>query len=204
MPIACGLALAAQISGDGRVTVAYFGDGAANIGAFHESLNLASVWRLPVVFVCQNNQYAEHSAYAAYTSVSRISDRAASYTMPGVHVDGNNPVAMYQAAKEAIDRARSGNGPTLIEAQTFRFHGHYFGDAGNYIPKERMAAALADDPYPRFRKWLIEHGHATVGGLDAIDAHIKQEIDEAVEFALTSPMPDVAELKRDVYDVEMA
>jgi pyruvate dehydrogenase E1 component alpha subunit len=204
MPIACGLALASQVSGDGRVTVAYFGDGAANIGAFHESLNLASVWKLPVVFVCQNNQYAEHTAFAAGTAIGRIADRAASYSMPGVHVDGNDPVAMYQAAKIAIDRARNGEGPTLIEAKTFRFQGHYFGDAGKYIPKERMAAAVADDPYPKFRKWLVQQGHATAGAVDEIDARIKQEIDEAVEFALASPMPDVAELKRDVYDVEIA
>jgi pyruvate dehydrogenase E1 component alpha subunit len=204
MPIACGLALASQISGDARVTVAYFGDGASNIGAFHESLNLASVWKLPVVFVCQNNQFAEHTAYAACTSVARVSDRAAAYTMPGVYVDGNDPPAMYAAARAAIERARDGGGPTLIEAKTFRFHGHYFGDTGHYIPKAQLEAAIAEDPYPRFRQWLVQQAHATAGELDAIDAQIKQEIDDAVEFALSSPLPDIAELRRDVYDVEIA
>jgi len=204
MPIACGLALASQIRGDGRVTVAYFGDGASNIGAFHESLNLASVWKLPVVFVCQNNQFAEHTAYAACTSVARVSDRAAAYSMPGVHVDGNDPAAMYAAARAAIERARSGGGPTLIEAMTFRFHGHYFGDAGHYIPKAQLEAAIASDPYPKFRQSLLQQALATAGELDAIDAQIKLEIDDAVEFAQASPLPDVAELRRDVYDMEIS
>ena len=139
MPIACGLGLASQLRGDGRVTIANFGDGASNIGAFHESLNLASVWNLPVVFVCQNNQYAEHTRQCAMgTAIDRIADRAASYTMPGVHVDGNDPIAVYTAAREAIERARSGGGPTLIEAMTFRFNGHVIGDAGDYIPRTSM------------------------------------------------------------------
>ena len=116
MPIANGLALASQIRGEKRVAVAYFGDGASNIGAFHEALNLASVWKLPVMFVCQNNRYGEHTRYELATSAAKISDRAVGYQMPGVTVDGNDPVAMYAAAKEAVDRARAGGGPTLIEA----------------------------------------------------------------------------------------
>src|SRR5882757_8294547 len=146
MPIACGMALASQLRGDGRVSVANFGDGASNIGAFHESLNLASVWKLPVVFVCQNNQYAEHTVYAKGTSVEHVADRATSYNMPGVRVDGNDPLAVYSVAREAIERARAGEGPTLIEAMTFRFYGHVMGDADRYMDKAEKAAAMAADP----------------------------------------------------------
>src|SRR5690606_12181537 len=121
LPIANGVALAAQIRGDSGVAVAYFGDGASNIGAFHEALNMAAVWKLPVIFVCQNNLYGEHTKYEKTTAAKRVADRAHSYQMPGVRVDGNDPLAMYDAAKTAIDRARAGDGPTLIEAMTFRF-----------------------------------------------------------------------------------
>ena len=120
MPIANGLGWAAQLDGSKRVAVATFGDAAANIGAFHESLNLASIWKLPVIFLCQNNRWGEHTAYEKSTPIERIADRAASYGMPGIHVDGNDPVAMYGAAREAVERARAGEGPTLIEAMTFR------------------------------------------------------------------------------------
>jgi pyruvate dehydrogenase E1 component alpha subunit len=204
MPIACGLALAAQLRGEKRVAVANFGDGASNIGAFHESLNLAAVWKLPVIFVCQNNGYAEHTAYAKGTSVEHIADRARSYGLPGLHVDGNDPVAVYGAAQEAIDRARNGGGPTLIEARTFRFNGHLIGDMGEYIPKEEYAAAKEADPVPRFRAWLLDAQHATADELDAIDEAVKQEIDEAETFALSSSLPDALEVKRDVYANELA
>ena len=204
MPIACGLGLASQLRGETRVTVANFGDGAANIGAFHESLNLAAVWKLPVIFVCQNNQFAEHTAYAKGTSVAKISDRAASYGIPGLHVDGNDPIAVYNAAKQAIDRARAGEGPTLIEAVTFRFNGHLIGDMGEYIPKAEYAAAVAADPFPKYRAKLIAENHASAADLDAIDAAIKAEIDEAEAFAMSSPPPDAIEVKRDVYAYEIA
>ncbi len=204
MPIACGLALSAQLRGERRVTIANFGDGASNIGAFHESLNLASVWKLPVVFVCQNNRYAEHTAVADGTAIERICDRAASYSMPGVRVDGNDPIAMYGAAREAIDRARDGGGPTLIEAMTFRFNGHVMGDPGDYISKEEYAAAVADDPVPRFRSYLADNGHATPDELDAMDQAVAREIDEAVTFAMESPYPDLIELKRDVFAHQLA
>lgn len=204
MPIACGLGLASQLRGEKRVTVANFGDGASNIGAFHESLNLAAVWKLPVVFVCQNNQFAEHTAYAKGTSIARISDRAASYGIPGLHVDGNDPVAVYNAAQQAIERARSGAGPTLIEAVTFRFNGHLIGDMGDYIPKAEYAEAVKNDPYPRYRNWLVENRHATAAELDAIDAATKLVIDEAEAFAMSSPPPDAVEVKRDVYAYELA
>ncbi|MDB5967848.1 MAG: pyruvate dehydrogenase [Hydrocarboniphaga sp.] len=204
MPIACGLGLASQLRGEKRVTIANFGDGASNIGAFHESLNLAAVWKLPVIFVCQNNQYAEHTSYSKGTSVAKISDRAVSYCIPGLHVDGNDPIAMYSAAKTAIERARSGEGPTLIEAMTFRFNGHLIGDMGEYIPKAEYAAAVAADPYPKYRSWLLETKQASEADLDAIDLAIRAEIDEAEAFAMSSPPPDAIEVKRDVYAYEIA
>jgi acetoin:2,6-dichlorophenolindophenol oxidoreductase subunit alpha len=199
IPIGAGMALATKLRGEKRVTVANFGDGAANIGAFHEGLNLASVWKLPVIFVCQNNQFAEHTAFSKGTSIGSIAARAASYSMPGERVDGNNPLAVYAAAKTAIERARAGNGPTLIEAVTFRFNGHQIGDAGEYIPKEMYAQAVADDPYPRYRNALIERKCATAAQLDAIDAETRQQIDDAVAFAEASPLADPAELTHDVY-----
>jgi acetoin:2,6-dichlorophenolindophenol oxidoreductase subunit alpha len=204
MPIGCGLALAAQLRGEQRVTVTNFGDGAANIGAFHESLNLAAVWKLPVIFVCQNNGYAEHTVFSKGTSVERIADRAKGYGMPGLHVDGNDPLAVYAAANEAIRRAREGGGPTLIEAMTFRFNGHLLGDMGEYIPKAQYAAAVAADPYPRYRGWLVSEGHATDEQLKALEAELKAEVDDAVQFAFDSPLTDPAELKRDVYAGEAA
>ncbi|PVX75674.1 pyruvate dehydrogenase E1 component alpha subunit [Paraburkholderia unamae] len=203
MPIANGLALAAQVRGESRVSVAYFGDGASNIGAFHEALNLAAVWKLPVIFVCQNNQYAEHTKYEVGTAAARIADRAVAYSMPGVRVDGNDPVAMWSAARDAVARARAGEGPTLIEAMTFRFHGHVFGDADGYMEPTEKAAAMERDPVPAFRTWLIEREHATEPELAAIEAQVESEINEALEFAMSSPYPDVAELKRDVYAQEL-
>ena len=204
MPIANGLAWASQLNGDGRVTIAYFGDGASNIGAFHESLNMASVWKLPVVFVCSNNGYAEHTKTAIGTAIDQISRRAASYTMPGIHVDGNDPVAMYSAAREAIDRARAGEGPTLIEAKTFRFFGHVFGDADGYMDEGERAAHMAKDPYPIFRAKLIADGDAAEEELAGIEAAHAAEIDAAIEFAFSSDYPDAAEIYRDVYQEEIA
>ena len=204
MPIANGLAWASQLSGDGRVTVAYFGDGASNIGAFHEALNMASLWKLPVVFVCSNNGYAEHTKASVGTAIEKISDRAASYSMPGIHVDGNDPEAMYAAAREAIDRARGGGGPTLIEAKTFRFFGHVFGDADGYMDPGERDAQMAKDPYPRFRAALIEAGEASEEELAGIEAAHAAEIKEAVEFAFASPYPDVSEIRRDVYEEDIA
>lgn len=199
MPIANGLAWAAQLSKDGRVAVACFGDGASNIGAFHESLNLASVWKLPVIFLCQNNRYGEHTTYAKATSARQIADRAIGYGMPGVRVDGNDPIAMYGAAREAVERARAGEGPTLIEAMTFRFFGHIFGDADKYMDPAEKAAAVAADPHPIFRAKLIEGGLATEAQLAAMEAAIEAALDEAVAYALDSPFPGVEELTTDVY-----
>jgi len=203
MPIANGIAWGSQLRGDGRVTVATFGDGASNIGAFHESLNLAAVWKLPVIFLCQNNEWGEHTAYDKTSNV-RVADRAAAYGMPGERVDGNDPFAMYAAAHEAVRRARAGEGPTLIEAMTYRFHGHVFGDQDAYMDKARKAEAVANDPVPRFRARLIAEGTATEEQLAAMEAEIEAQIDEAVEFALNSPFPGVEELKRDVFAEELA
>lgn len=199
LPIANGLALSSQVMGDGKVTVVTFGDGASNIGAFHEALNLASLWSLPVVFVCQNNGYGEHTAFAKAARQENVAVRAAGYAMPGVTVDGNDPPAVYGAVTEAVERARSGGGPTLVEATTYRFWGHYFGDAMAYMPPEEREAAMAADPVPRYRAWLIEQGHATEEQLAAFEAKVEEEITDAVEFAQSSPFPEADEIYTDVY-----
>lgn len=199
MPIANGLAWASQLRGEDRVSVATFGDGASNIGAFHEALNLASVWKLPTIFVCQNNRYGEHTKYAKATGAAQIADRGNGYGMPGIRVDGNDPIAMYNVAREAVERARAGEGPTLIEAMTFRFHGHVFGDKGGYIPKEEMDEAIANDPYPRFRAKLVADRIATEEDLAGIEADCEAALDDAVEFALNSPFPGAEEASTDVY-----
>ena len=199
LPIANGLALSSKLQGDGRVTVAYFGDGAANIGAFHEAVNLATIWDLPVVFVCQNNQYGEFTPIREAQKNQRISDRAVGYGLPGVTVDGNDPWAMYAAAAEAVERARSGGGPTLIEANTYRLMGHFYGDQMPYMDQEEYAAAAAADPIPRFRSRLIDEKLATEQELAALDAAAAGEADAALEFGFASPVPSPADLFEDVY-----
>ena len=204
MPIATGLGWAAKLDGKKRVSVANFGDGAANIGAFHESLNMAALWKLPVIFICQNNLYAEHTSPAYSRVIDRISDRAAGYGMPGVTVNGNDPDEMYGAAKVAIDRARAGEGPTLIEAMTFRFNGHLLGEAGHYMDKAIYADAQAKDPMPILRARLIAQGIASEAEVAAIEADIDRQIDEALAAAMAADFPDAAELKRDVFAEEIA
>jgi pyruvate dehydrogenase E1 component alpha subunit len=199
MPIANGLALASQLRGEKRVTVANFGDGASNIGAFHEALNLAGVWKLPVIFVCQNNRYAEHSKFEKFTAGGRVSKRAEGYGFPGLLVDGNDPVAMWQAGKEAVERARAGLGPTLIEALTFRFYGHLLGDDASYIPKAELDQAVAADPVPVFRRKLLAEGAASEAQLALIEAEVNREVAQAQEYALGSAWPDVAALETDVF-----
>jgi pyruvate dehydrogenase E1 component alpha subunit len=200
IPIANGFGLAAQLAGTDQVTVVNFGDGASNIGAFHEGMNMAAVWKLPVVFVCQNNLYGEHTPMSMSTGVEYISERGAAYGMPAVTVNGNDPVAMWHAAGEAIARARAGEGPTLIEARTYRFYGHLMGDAMEYMPKEERKAAMAADPVPAFRAWLLENGHATEAQLAEIEDKIVAMVDDAVEFAMNSPEPSLDELYTDVYE----
>ena len=204
MPIATGLGWAAQLDGRNRVSVANFGDGATNIGAFHESMNMAAVWKLPVIFLCQNNHYAEHTAPEYSRAIDRISDRAAAYGMPGVTVDGNDPDEMYGAAKVAIERARAGEGPTLIEAMTFRFNGHIFGEAGHYMDKTLYAQAQTKDPMPVLRARLLSEGIATEADLVAIEKEVDSRIVAAIEAAMAADFPDVAELKRDVFAEEIA
>ncbi|MBC2660377.1 thiamine pyrophosphate-dependent dehydrogenase E1 component subunit alpha [Novosphingobium flavum] len=203
MPIANGLAWAAQLDGSKRVVVAYFGDGASNIGAFHESLNMASAWKLPVLFVCANNGFAEHTRYEDATSVDFIAKRAAGYGMPGYTVDGNDPDDMYAHVSAAIERARAGEGPTLLECKTFRFLGHVLGDDDFYMDKDEKAAAMAADPLPALRARLIAEGHAGEDDLAAIQAAIEAEITEAQEFGFNSPLPSLDELRRDVFAEEM-
>lgn len=204
LPIANGIAWAAQMDGSDRVTIAFFGDGASNIGAFHESLNMASLWKLPVIFLCVNNGFAEHTRYENGTSVERISARAASYEMPGVTVDGNDPDAMYEATHVAIARARAGEGPTLIEAKTFRFLGHVFGDDDKYMAAGEKDAAMANDPLPALRARLLAEGHATEAELVAMQQAIEAEIADARDFGLNSPFPSADELRRDVFAEEIA
>ncbi len=199
LPIATGLGLSSQVKGDGRVTVCNFGDGATNIGGFHEALNMASLWKLPVVFLCQNNGYAEHTSFAKGTSSETVAARAAAYGMPGVTVDGNDPQAMLAAMGEAVERARAGEGPTLLEARTYRFMGHFFGDAGEYMDKEEYAAAVAADPVPAFRAWLIEEGIASEEDLATLEKRIDETLEEAYAAAKADPTPDLSELHLDVY-----
>lgn len=203
IPIANGLALRSRMSGSSAVTVAYFGDGATNIGAFHESLNLAAVWKLPVLFVCQNNQYGEFTPRMESMNVADISSRADAFGMAGVRVDGNDPDAVYEVARAAVGRARAGEGPTLIEATTYRFMGHVFGlDQMEYMPQEEMQAALAADPVPAYRALLVEAlGSETP--LADLEARIDDEVSKAVDFALESPTPDPADAMVDVYAEEV-
>jgi len=199
MPIANGLALASKIRKQTNVSVAYFGDGASNIGAFHEALNMASVWKLPVLFVCQNNGYAEHTKLTKGTSVANIARRASAYDMPGITVDGNDPIAMWNVANEAVQRARQGDGPTLIEARTFRFFGHVLGDMDGYMEKGEKDFAMSRDPVPLFREWLVKQKHSSEDDLTAMEASLDSELKDALEYALESPYPDVSELTCDVF-----
>ena len=204
MPIANGLAWASLLDGSDRVVVAYFGDGASNIGAFHESLNLAALWKLPVLFVCSNNGYAEHTSFSNGTAVDQISKRAIGYGMPGYTVDGNDPWDMYAHAATAVERARAGEGPTLLECMTFRFHGHVFGDDGKYMAQGELDAAKARDPLPIFRQRLLDEGHASEDQLDKMREQIEAEVTAAREFGLASAPPSIDELRRDVFAGELA
>lgn len=203
IPIANGLAMSSQNRGDGKVTVASFGDGAANIGAFHEAMNMAQLYKLPVVFLCQNNRYGEHTAFADHTDSPSIMARAEGYGMKGVRVDGNDAVAMYGAAKEAVDRARAGDGPTLLEAMCYRMMGHFFGADFSYMPPEHIAEMKAQDPIPKLRALMLDHQFGE-DELDRITAEIDAEIDAGVQKALDAPFPGPEELRIDVYEEEIA
>ena len=203
LPIANGLALASQNRKDGRVTVTCFGDGATNIGAFHEAMNMAQLWQLPVIFFCQNNRYGEHTAFADHTKVDSIVTRAAAYGMKGVKVDGNDAEAMYATAREAVDRARAGDGPTLIEAMCYRMMGHFFGADFSYMPGEHLAEMAAADPLPRLRQLMLERQFSEAE-LDDIVAGIDAEIEAAAAFAIDSALPGPEELRRDVFEQEIS
>lgn len=201
-PIATGLALAAQLTGSGRVTICTFGDGAANIGAVHEALNLAALWRLPVVFVCQNNLYAEYTSFARSTASADIAARAVGYAMAGERVDGCDPVATWEAAGRAVARARAGDGPTLLECVAHRLQGHSFGSAEEHMDAEALAAARADPPVKSFRARLIDNGWADEAALAAIDAAAVAEVDDAQAFAQGSEAPPASEFESDIFASE--
>lgn len=203
LPIATGLGMASQNNGDGKVTLVSFGDGAANIGGFHEAMNMAQLYKLPVVFLCQNNRYGEHTAFADHTKVDSIVTRASAYGMRGVKVDGNDAEAMYSAAKEAVERARAGEGPTLIEAMCYRMMGHFFGADFSYMPKEHIEEMAAADPLPRLRKLMLDHQFSEAE-LDEIVAKIDSEVEAAAQFAFDSPLPGPEELLKDVFEEEIA
>ncbi|GGD80107.1 thiamine pyrophosphate-dependent dehydrogenase E1 component subunit alpha [Croceicoccus mobilis] len=204
MPIAVGLGWAAKLDGKGQVAVATFGDGASNIGAFHESMNMAALFDLPVIFLCQNNLYAEHTSMQKSTKIDRYSKRADAYGMVGVTVNGNDPDEMYGAAKVAIDRARAGEGPTMIEAMTFRFNGHLIGDMCDYMKHGELAEAKQEDPVPALRQRLIDEGIASEDELAGMESGIKEVIEAAVAAAYDADYPDAIELKRDVFAQEIA
>jgi acetoin:2,6-dichlorophenolindophenol oxidoreductase subunit alpha len=198
-PVAVGLAMAAKRKGIDRVTVVSFGDGATNTGSFHEAANMAALWDLPMVFVCQNNLYAEMTPTHDTMKLEHVADRAAGYGMPGVRLDGNDPLAVAGALDEALRRARRGDGPTFIECVTFRFRGHYFGDRMPYIPKEQLAAAMEADPVPRFRKHLIDNGICGDNELSGIDEGALAEVESALKTVINAEPPSIDELDRDVY-----
>ena len=177
----------------------FFGDGAANEGAFHESLNLAAIWKLPVVFVCENNKYAMSMDVALAMAVPNVADRASAYAMPGVIVDGNDLPAVAAAARVAVERARAGGGPTLVECKTYRLRGHSKSDRNLYRTKDEIDAWRQRDPIARLTAELVAAGRLTADECKAIEKRAQATIDAALEFAKASPDPDPAELTRDVY-----
>ena len=199
LPIAVGAAFSAKRLKTGAVAVSFFGDGANNEGAFHESLNLASVWKLPVVFVCENNLYGMSVSTARSTAVKDVAARASAYAMPGVIVDGNDFAAVAQASFEAADRARAGEGPTLIECKTYRTRGHSRSDRNRYRTKEEIEEWRARDPIQRFETELLQLGLFDRAELDAIGAEAEKAVNDGVAFAEASPVPDVAGLLDNVY-----
>jgi acetoin:2,6-dichlorophenolindophenol oxidoreductase subunit alpha len=199
VPIGAGLALAAKLDGSNRVAVATFGDGATSIGATHEAMNLAALWELPLILLCQNNMWGEHTPLNGYTKTARLSERAAGYGMPGVTVDGRKPQDLYPVLSEAVDRARAGGGPTFVEALTARILAHSFGNDQSYRPKEELQQAIESDPVKTYRAWLLAEGVGDPGTLDTIDREAHDSVEDAVEFAISSPQPGVDELLRDVF-----
>jgi len=192
VPIAVGAAMAFKMRGEDRIAIPFMGDGATNTGNFHEGLNMASIWDLPVVLVVENNRYAVSTRIEEAVNIEDLSIRAESYGIPGVRVDGFDVLAVYEVAVEAVERARRGQGPTLLVTESYRFEGHYAGEPQVYRERAEVEEYIKKDPILRFGKFLVEGGIASQDEVDAIDNEIKQEMAEAVKFAKESPEPDLA------------
>ncbi|NMC80359.1 MAG: thiamine pyrophosphate-dependent dehydrogenase E1 component subunit alpha [Chloroflexi bacterium] len=198
-PAAVGAALAFSIRNEDRVALAFFGDGASNEGTFHESANLAGLWKLPVIFFCENNLYGEGTPLSKASPISDLSIRAESYAFPGVVVDGNDPLAVYEVVKGAAERARTGQGPTLVEAKTYRFRGHYEGDPQVYRVPGEMDEWRKRDPIDAFRERLLKSGLFDEAAVQGVEAEVQSQLDEAVAFATSAPQPEVGEALAGVY-----
>jgi pyruvate dehydrogenase E1 component alpha subunit len=197
--IAAGAALSAVFRGSPQVAVCFFGDGGINKGTFHEALNFAAVRRLPVVYVCENNQFAQYTAVERTTPIQDLSIRAVAFGMPGIRVDGNNVLEVHAASRDAVDRARRGEGPSLIVCETYRFQGHSVGDAEVYRTREEVAARKRLDPIPRYEAWLIEQGVLDETQRAAVWSQVAAEVEESVEYALASPEPDPATATQELF-----
>ncbi len=191
--------MAIQYRGEDRVVVCFFGDGASNQGTIQEALNLASAWELPVVFVNENNGYGLSCPISKSMAITDIADRAAAYDMPGVIVDGNDVVAVNEAITAAIERARKGEGPSLVECKTYRWRGHFEGDACVYREKDELDEWVKKDPIPRFSKKLLDDGILSEKALDKLHADVDAEVQEAIVFAEESPLPEISDMFEDVY-----
>lgn len=199
LPIAVGLAMAAQLDGDGVATVATFGDGATSIGSYHEAMNFAALWRLPVVFVCQNNQWAEHTPIAKYAPSTELAGRAASYNMPTEKVDGFDPIACLAALQTAIDRARRDDGPTFLEFMHFRLTGHTGTADFSYVPEDELTKAMERDPAPTFRRWLLENAGFEESELEQVEAQVHDNVDDAFSYAENCAWPEPDDVYTDVF-----
>ena len=198
LPLAAGAAFAAMERGDGRIAAVFFGDGATGAGVFHETLNLAGLWQLPLLFVCENNGYAEFTSRAEHSNVAKVSAFAAPYAIPAQTIDGNDVLTVHEAAREAVEQLRSGGGPRLLECMTYRMAGHFVGDAQRYRPKEEIAAMKEKDPIDRLRRHLVERG-AAGSELEDIAARVKADLEVIVERARRAPRPDPATVLDYVY-----
>ena len=200
IPIVTGAGLAAQLEGKGRVAVSFFGDGASNAGPFHESINIAATWKLPMLYVCENNLYSAGTTAAETLALSDVAARAAGYGIPGVVVDGNDVMAVYEAAEAAVNRARAGQGPTLIECKTYRWRGHTERPGQeDPRPKEEIEEWRQRDPINRFATSLMEHGILTEEAWQKMDAEILAAIEHAVKFSEESPFPDPEAAVEDIF-----
>ena len=203
LPVAVGAGLGSKMQGNDRVVVSFFGDGASNQGACHEAMNLAAIWKLPVIFLCENNQYAVTTSFKDAVAVENISDRASAYNMPGVLVDGQDALAMYEATSAAVARGRAGDGPSLLEARTYRYEDHSEGlnriIRDQYRTDEEVEEWRRRDPIELHKRALLEHGVASQEEIDVVQAEVDRSIEDALEFARTSPYPEPEDLVTDLY-----